>query len=104
MAVTAANLLSFLGQQSDTALLAQAGQILTVASAMIGAYCRGNHLNAAGQPRAGVDEVTLTVAARLYANPEQIAYDSGSVGMRGGLVGFTLVELAVLNRYRKKAT
>ena len=103
MAVTAANLLEFLGQPSDSALLAQAGQVVTVASAMVGAYCRGRHLDDQGASKQGIDEVVLTVAARLFANPEQLAYDSGSVSMRGGLTGFTLVELAVLNRYRKQA-
>lgn len=104
MAVTPADLLAFLGQQSDSGLQAQAQRSITVASSVIGAYCRDRHLDGEGNPRPGIDDVVLTVAARLYANPEQINYDSGSVSMRGGLAGFTLTEQAVLNRYRKKAT
>ena len=105
MTVTHTALLGFLGlDTTDPVAQAQAEQALTIVTAMIGAYTRGQHLKSDGTPRDGIDEVTLTAAARLFANPEQLAYDSGSVSMRQGFTGFTLVELAVLNRYRKRAT
>ena len=47
------------------------------------------------------------VAARILANPEQISVREqvGPYQMykAAGFSGFTLVELAVLNRYRKRA-
>lgn len=105
MAVANIDLLKWLGQDtSNPEALAQAQQAITTVTAMIGAYCRGQHLKSDGSSRDGIDEVVLTAASRLLANPEQLAYDSGSVSMRGGFTGFTLVELAVLNRYRKRAT
>ncbi len=45
----------------------------------------------------------MTATARLLANPEQIATGVGSVQIHGGFKGFNLAELAVLNRYRKRA-
>lgn len=105
MAVTGADLLAFLGQPtSDATQLAQATKAVTIVAAAVGAYCRDRHLKADGTTtRPGIDEAVLMASARLLANPEQLAYDLGSVSMRGGLVSFSLIELAILNRYRKRA-
>lgn len=103
-APTAADLVKFLGHDTaDTALVAQASAALTTVGAMVDAYCRGKHRNTSGEPRTGVNEVILTAAARLLTNPEQLPMDIGDVSIRGGFTGFTLVELAVLNRYRKRS-
>lgn len=101
---TGATVLTYLGQPTDTTLLAQANLAVATASAAVDAYCRGRQKKANGSNRDGVDEVILTVATRLVSNPEQIAYDMGSVSMRSGMVSFSLLELAILNRYRKQAT
>lgn len=87
-------------------VLAQAGKSLEMAEAMVGAYCRGRHQRG-GVYRPGVQTVIDAVAARILANPEQIDQRE-QIGpysfYRGvGFQGFTLVELAVLNRYRKRA-
>lgn len=101
---TAAELVKFLGHDTaDTALAEQAGQAVTTVTAMVAAYCRGKHTTSAGEPKTGVSEVILTAAARLLTNPEQLPMDIGDVSIRGGFTGFTLVELAVLNRYRKRS-
>ena len=103
MNITNIDLLKWLGQDtSNPEAQAQAQQAITTVSAMVAAYCRGKH-EVDGTVQEGVNEVVLTAASRLFANPEQIPYDSGAVSMRGGFVGFTLVELPVLNRYRKRA-
>ena len=85
---------------------AQAEQALQIAGALVDAYTRGRHKRL-GEYRPGVEDVITTVAARILANPEQIAVREqvGPYSMyRGeGFSGFTLVELAVLNRYRKRA-
>ncbi|KXO99669.1 Uncharacterised protein (plasmid) [Tsukamurella tyrosinosolvens] len=104
MATTAVDLLKWLGQPTDdAALTAQAGQAITVAGGMIDAYTRGRHLTANGETRPGVAAVVLMVAARMLANPEQLRHTVGSVAFNEGFAGFTLAELTVLNRYRKRA-
>ena len=84
----------------------QAEQALKIAAALVEAYTRGRHQRR-GVLRPGVEDVITTVAARILANPEQIAVREqvGPYSMyRGeGFSGFTLVELAVLTRYRKRA-
>lgn len=78
------------------------------ATALVEAYTRGRHLDGNGKPRPGITTVILTVAARIGANPGQISRQdqAGSFSSRRGVgfSGFTLAELSVLNRYRKRAT
>lgn len=77
------------------------------ATAVVAAYCRDRHLDARGRPRPGVKTVALTVAARIAANPSGISRQdtAGPFSSRrsGGFTGFTLAELTVLKRYRRKA-
>jgi len=104
MTVTNTDLVKWLGQPTtDTDLMAQATQAVTLASAMIDAYCRGAHLTASNANRPGVDAVVLMAAARMLANPEGLRYSTGVVTYNDAFQGFTLAELAVLNRYRKRA-
>ena len=104
MAVTPTDLVKWLGQlTTDTALMAQAGQAVTMASAMVEAYCRGAHLTAQGTTRPGVDAVVLMASARMLANPEGLRYSTGVVTFNEAFQGFTLAEQMVLNRYRKRA-
>ena len=104
MAVTPTDLVKWLGQATtDTELMAQAGQAITLASAMVDAYTRGAHLYASGQTRPGVDAVIQMAAARMLANPEGLRYSAGVVNFADAFTGFTLAELAVLNRYRRRA-
>lgn len=85
----------------------QAEQALAMANGLVEAYTRGRHKSPAGELRPGVSAVVVAVAARILANPEQIQVRE-QIGpytmLRGpGFSGFTLAELAVLNRYRKRA-
>lgn len=84
----------------------QAKESLKIAAGLVNAYCRGRHL-IAGQPRPGIEEVTTAVAARILANPEQIQQREQigpySYFKSEGFKGFTLAELAVLDRYRQRA-
>lgn len=92
----------------DVTDIATAEIAVEAATALIGSYCRGNHVDKAGNPRAGIETVVLTVAARIAANPGQVSYrDAAGAFSRqrgAGFSGFTLAEQAVLNRYRKRAT
>lgn len=80
---------------------------IDTATALVEGYTRGNHVTVTNKPRRGIESVILTVAARLQANPGQITRrdQAGSFSThRGpGFQGFTLAELAVLNRYRRRA-
>lgn len=103
--VTVADLQAFTpddGADEDQAQLA-----LDSAVALVAAYCRDRHVTCNGNTRPGIDTVVLTVAARILANPGQVQMrdQAGSFSRhRGtGFSGFTLAELAVLNRYRKRA-
>ena len=102
MAVTGQTVAAFLGQGDDTTLVALAGQHATIVTAMARAYTRGNGFDGA-DPNDEITAVITTATARLVANPEQINTTTGSVAVNGGFTGWTLAELFVLNRYRKKA-
>ena len=104
MAVTPTDLVKWLGQlTTDTDLVAQAGQAITMAEAMVDAYCRGAHRYASGATRPGVDAVILMASARMLANPEGLKYATGVVTFNDAFNGFTLAEQMVLNRYRRRA-
>ena len=103
--VTVSELQAFLPDDAlDAELCALA---VEAATAVVAAYCRDRHLDARGRPRPGVKTVTLTVAARIAANPSGISRQdtAGSFSTRrsGGFTGLTLAELTVLSRYRKRA-
>lgn len=105
--VTGAELLTFAPpvddgtDQNSAALIA-----VEVAHGLIAAYCRGRHLDFMGKYRPGVRSVVLTVGARILANPGQISSNvqvgAATVRKGTGFNGFTLAELSVLDRYRKR--
>ncbi|MDO0973783.1 hypothetical protein [Mycolicibacterium frederiksbergense] len=102
MAVTGQDVADFLGQGTDTALVALAGEVVPVITAMVRAYTRTRGFTAA-EPNDELAAVITTASARMAANPEQIQSKVGSVEIRGGFQGFSLAETFVLNRYRKTA-
>jgi len=92
----------FLGQGDDAGIVALAGEIVPVVTELVRAYTRDRGFTA-GEPNANLAAVITIAAARLAANPEQLAMDAGSESIRGGFHGWTLAERAVLDRYRVKA-
>lgn len=102
MAVAGQDVADFLGQGTDTALVALAGEVVPVITAMVSAYTRGRGFEA-GNPNDELTAVITTASARMVANPEQLPTRVGSVEIRAGLQGFSLAETFVLNRYRKRA-
>ena len=101
MAVTGETIAAFLGQGTDHELVALAEQHVPIITAMARAYTRDNGFTP--DPADDIAAVITTATARLVANPEQIATTTGSVAVNGGFTGWTLAELFVLNRYRKRA-
>lgn len=105
MGVTPEELINFM---VDTPVSTEiATTALTTAEALIAGYCRGCHVDRAGEYRDGIKAVVITVGARIAANPAQVTVrDTAGEFSRSrgaGFSGFTLAELAVLNRYRKRA-
>lgn len=92
----------FLGQGDDEAVVALAGEALPVITAMARAYTRGGGFTEDG-PAEDVAAVITTATARLMANPDQVQYRAGEVSFQSGFTSWTLAELFVLNRYRKRA-
>lgn len=102
--VTAQDVADFLGQGDDTTVVALAGEHLPIVTEMVLAYTRGKGFNA-GVPTDGVAAVIITSTARLVRNPtlaRSVAVDDFSSNL-GAFIGWTLPELAVLHRYRKRA-
>ncbi|XTP33435.1 hypothetical protein ACORG1_24635 [Mycobacterium sp. TJFP1] len=100
--VTGQDVADFLGQGTDTTLVALAGEVVPVITAMVSAYTRGRGF-LDGDPNGELGAVITTASARLCANPEQLPTRVGSVEIRAGFQGFSLAETFVLNRYRKRA-
>ncbi|VEG40301.1 Uncharacterised protein [Mycolicibacterium flavescens] len=103
--VDAEQVLLFLGRHSDTTLEASAEQAIPVVTTMVKAYVRGSGEGWA--PNEELEAVIVTAAARLITNPGGIPVDNQAGqfthSLRGAFTGWTLAELAVLNRYRKRA-
>ncbi len=62
---------AFLGQGSDTTLVALAGEVAPVITAMVASYTRGRGFDD-DEPNDELAAVITTASARLVANPEQI--------------------------------
>lgn len=77
-------------------------------TALAKAYTRGRGFTDSG-PHPDISAAIVTAAARLVSNPRQIPveFPAGPGGstrvFRGGFTGWSLAELAALNRYRVRA-
>lgn len=105
--VTAEKLAQYAELTGDHAIM-QAEMAIETAKALIGAYCRGREkYTVGGRYKPGVEAVILTVASRIASNPSLIVQREQvgpySFYRDAGFQGFTLVEQAVLDRYRKRA-
>lgn len=97
---------SFLGRGDDSTVVALAGQHLPVVTEMVKGYVRGRGFDeTSGFPSEDLAAVIISSCARLVSNPEHATYQQlGTFSIRQGtFAGWTLPELAVLHRYRKRA-
>ncbi|WP_304106406.1 hypothetical protein [Mycolicibacterium bacteremicum] len=80
--------------------------VVPIITTMAKAYTRGRGFSG-NEPNDEIAAVITTAAARLAANGKQASYSStaGSFAqdLRTYFTGWTLTELAVLNRYRVRA-
>lgn len=98
------DVLALLGRSGDAGALAIATAALPVVREQIRAYTRGNGFSG-DQPAPDIDSVVLTSATRWVANPESLRAEKvGPFEQQRQIVeGWTLSELAILNRHRRKA-
>lgn len=98
------DVVAFLGRTGDATALALAEAHLTVVTAMVKAYTRDKGFTA-DVPGDDLAAVIISATARLVANPEHtIEQTTGPFSIRHGVFnGWTLPELAILHRYRKRA-
>ncbi len=105
--VTPEQVLLFLGRPGDDTLSGSAEQAIPIVTTMVRAYTRGNGFWGGEDPQEDVEAVIVSATARLVSNPSQLANDETagpfSRSLRGAFTGWTLAELAVLNRYRTRA-
>ena len=97
-----ADVAALMGQPDNPDLVAVIDKALTTIYQLVSAYTRGNGF-VGGVPNPELRAVIRTATARLTANPEQVASTVGGVTVGAGFNGWSLAELAVLNRYRKRA-
>lgn len=107
MAVTSEQVLELLGRPGDTALAGSIQQAIPIITTMARAYTRGRGFDHWSDPSEELESVIATAAARLASNPTQLPIDETagpfSRSLRGAFTGWTIGELAVLNRYRARA-
>ena len=80
--------------------------VLPVVIEFVKGYTRDRGFGADGySPEAPLQAVIISAASRLATNPEQVyQFQAGDYSERPAILnGFTLAELAVLNRYRRRS-
>lgn len=98
------DVLALLGREGEAGLVPVAQRAQQVVTAQVWAYTRGRGFSGE-QPAPDLDTVILTSTARLVANPENLRSEKiGDYEVQRQVVeGWTLAELAILNRYRRRA-
>lgn len=104
MTPTATDVAAFLGKPGDAAVVALATTHLPTITQMVRAYVRDKGFTG-NEPGDDLAAVIVSSCARLVSNPEHtISQDVGPFSIRPGIFnGWTLPELAILHRYRKRA-
>jgi hypothetical protein len=103
MSVSQEDVTALLGDLPTGAVPAAISQVTVMAKA----YTRGNGFDVDNEPCDELAAVITTAAARLAANGSGTQYrkkvDDVEIEYRSSFLGWTLAELAVLNRYRVRA-
>ncbi|WP_431711103.1 hypothetical protein [Glutamicibacter uratoxydans] len=93
----------FMGRGEDENTLNLIIEHVELVSAFVEAYTRGRGFTD-GEPNKPLEKVIISATARLVDNPSQAKRQSaGAFSVTPAVLdGFTLPELAVLHRYRKR--
>ena len=104
MIVTPHDVASLLGRSDEDDLIDLAEQVLPIVTAQVRGYTRDRGFSG-DEPAADIAAVVMTSAARLTANPENLRAEAiGDYNVQRQVNdGWTLTELAILNRYRRRA-
>lgn len=102
--VTALDVAKFLGRGDDSALVALAGEHLPLVTEMAKTHTRGVGFDA-GVPNDAIAAVITSATARLVNNPELLQSEQiGDYSARYTVFqGWSILERAVLDAYRRKA-
>ena len=106
MLVTGETVAAFLGQGQDLPVVLLAEEHLPLVTAFVRAYTGGRGFDVVtGEPTEDVAAVIVTTTARLVTNPTLLERETvGTYTAAAGVLnGFSLPELAVLHRYRRRA-
>ncbi len=95
---------TFLGRNDDPALTdALVEEHVPLVLAFVRAYTRDRGFPVAGTIPEDLAAVVITATARLVTNPAQLEREhAGEYIAVGSFAGWTLPELAVLHRYRRR--
>jgi hypothetical protein len=104
---TGADVAGFLGRGSDTAFVALCDIHAPLVAAFVRSYVRGVGFEDPTDPDSDLEDdlraVIITATARLVVNPTQVEMEAAdSYSVRGGFHTWSLPELGVLHRYRRR--
>jgi len=104
--ITGHDVAKLIGHPDNTQLIEVADEAAQVVTEYVRAYTRDEGFDVAGDPLSPVAAVIKSATVRMAVNPQYLKRQSaGSQSVTPSILdGFTLPELAVLNRYRKRAT
>lgn len=100
----AARAAAFIGRAGSKRFESLAAAQLPIVTEFVRGYTRGVGF-IGDKPSAPLEAVIVSAGSRLLTNPEQLVqYQTGDYSERPAvLAGWTLTELAILNRYRRRA-
>ncbi len=104
--VSVQDVADFLGRDRTALNAAQTMVHVDTVTAMVRGYTRGRGFDpVTGEPAADLSLVIIASTARLMTNPEHTISEQilDYAIRRGVFAGWTLPELAVLHRYRRRA-
>lgn len=102
---TGQDVADFIGEGSDATVVERAAKLLPFVAETVKGYTRGQGFTPEGAPFDDVALVIVASAARLVTNPtlDESEGVGGYSHRPGRFDGWTLPELAILNRYRRRA-
>lgn len=101
---TAQRVAEFLGRGGEGQALTLAGEHLPLVTLFVRAYTRGQGFDDAGNPNAELDAVIVTSCARMVSNPtSELREQLGDYSRVPHPPGWSLPEIGVLHRYRRRA-
>lgn|SRR5699024_4373625 len=105
MTVTGQDIAKLIGHPDNTDFVAVADETIEVVTAYVRSYTRDEGFTG-DQPEPAIAAVIKSATVRMAVNPTFLKRQAaGSQSVTPSILdGFTLPELAVLNRYRKRAT